>query len=48
MGKFPWESAFICAMFINLSKGFDTMDLGLWIAKLGAYGFQDDVLSSTQ
>ena len=36
---------FVCAMFMNLSKAFDTMNHDLLIAKLGAYGFQKDALS---
>ena len=35
---------FVCLIFMNLSKAFDTMDHGLSIAKLGAYGFQEDAL----
>ena len=38
------EGSFVCAMFMALSKAFDTMDHGLLIAKLGAYSFQQDAL----
>ena len=38
------KGGFICAMFMNLSKAIDTMDHDLLIAKLGAYGFQEDAL----
>ena len=44
-----WENTldkggFVCAIFMNLSKAFDTMNYDLLIAKLGAYGFQEDPL----
>ena len=35
---------FVCIIFMNLSKVFDTINHGLLIAKLGAYGFQEDAL----
>ena len=38
------KRGFVCAIFMNLSKVFDTMNQDLLIAKLGAYGFQEDAL----
>ena len=38
------KSGFVCAIFMDLSKVFDTMNHDLLIAKLGAYGFQEDAL----
>ena len=45
-----WKNAldkggFVCAMFMDVSKAFDTMNHNLLIAKLGAYGIQKDALS---
>ena len=34
----------ICAVFMDLSKVFDTLNLDLLIVKLGAYGFKTDAL----
>ena len=39
------KGGFVCAMFMDLSKVFDTMNHDLLIAKLGGYGFQKDALS---
>ena len=39
------KGGFVCVMFMDLSKAFDTMNDDLMIAKLGAYGFQKDGLS---
>ena len=36
---------FVCTMFMDLSKAFDTMNHDLMIAKSGAYDFQKDALS---
>ena len=33
------KGGYVCAMFMDLSKAFDTMHHNLMIAKLGAYGF---------
>ena len=37
--------SFVCAMFMDLSNTFDTINHDLLIVKLGAYGFQKDALS---
>ena len=39
------KCGFVCAMFINLLKAFDTMNHDLLMVKLGAYGFQKDTRS---
>ena len=45
-GKIPLAKVgFVCAMFMDLTKAFDTMNYDLLIAKLGAYSFQKDALS---
>ena len=38
------KGSFVCAIFMDLSKASDTMNHNLLIAKLGAYGFQEDAL----
>ena len=35
---------FVCAMFMDFSKAFGTINHDLLIARLGAYGFQEDTL----
>ena len=36
------NGGFICTLFMDLSKTFDTLNHGILIAKLVAYGFQKD------
>ena len=36
------NGGFICTLFMGLSKTFDTLNHGILIAKLEAYGFQKD------
>ena len=38
------KGGYICAIFMNLSKVFDTLNHDLLFAKLGAYGFETDAL----
>ena len=42
----PYKSGFVCAMSMDLSKAFETMDHDLLITKLGVFGFQEDALVS--
>ena len=38
------KGGFVCTIFTDLSKAFDTMNYDLLIAKLRAYSFQEDAL----
>ena len=38
------KGGFVCAIFMDLSKAFNTMNHDLLIIKLGEYGFQEDAL----
>ena len=38
------KGGYICAIFMDLSKTFDTLNNKLLIAKLGAYGFDTEAL----
>ena len=42
--KFLDKKGYICAIFMDLSKVFNTLIQDLLIAKLGAYGFETDAL----
>ena len=39
------KGGFLCAVFMELSKSFDTTNHDLLFINLGVYGFQEDVLS---
>ena len=39
------KGGYVCAIFMDLSKAFDTLNHNLIIAKLGAYGFGSKALS---
>ena len=39
------KGGFVCAMFMDLSKAFDTMNHDLWIVKLGALSFMKNYLT---
>ena len=36
------KGGYICAIFMNLSKAFETLNHNLFIPKLGVYGFATD------
>ena len=38
------KGGYVCAMFVDLPKAFDTIHHDLMIAKVGAYGFSEDTL----
>ena len=38
------KGGYICAIFMNLSKAFDTLNHDLLTAKLGTYRFEADAL----
>ena len=44
MKKVLDKAGYICAIFMNLSKAFGTLNHNLLIAKLGAYGSKTDAL----
>ena len=45
MWKNTSDKGYVSAIFMDLSKAFDTLNHNLFIAKLGAYGFERDSLS---
>ena len=42
------KEGYVCAIFMDLSKAFDTLNHNLLIVKLGAYGFETDALRYTK
>ena len=38
------KGGYVCAIFMDLSKAFDTLNHDLLIAKIGGYGFEADAL----
>ena len=42
------EGGYLCAIFMNLLKAFDTLNQDSLTANLGAYGFETDALAYMQ